>query len=83
VIAGPSSDATVAAPYVPTRGPAYPLALPPYPSGLARFPDSNPTPAGWSIVTDDKLEPGGRCEGRGDLVCHISRGRIENGTPAY
>ena len=56
---------TVAQVYLPTEGVSYPLGtvdapLPLYPTGLPRFPDSNPEPQdGWTIVTDQKLVRGG------------------------
>jgi hypothetical protein len=45
--------------YVPSTQPPYPASLPPYPSGLPRFADSNPTPNGWSITSDEKVVHGG------------------------
>ena len=56
---------TAAQVYVATEGASYPLGtveapLPVYPTGLPRFPDSNPEPQdGWSIVTNQKVVQGG------------------------
>lgn len=33
--------------------------LPAYPTGMKRFPDSNPAPDGWSIVQNDTVVTGG------------------------
>jgi hypothetical protein len=52
-------DDDVVSPYVPTTQDHYPLALPPLAAALPRFPDSNPAPDGWSIVTDEKVVRGG------------------------
>ena len=52
-------DDDVVSPYVPTTQDHYPLALPPLPAPLPRFPDSNPATDGWSIVTDEKVVRGG------------------------
>jgi hypothetical protein len=51
-------DDDVVSPYVPTTQDHY-AGLPPYPTGLTRFPDANPAPDGWSIVTDEKVVRGG------------------------
>ena len=52
-------DDDVVSPYVPTTQAHYPLALPPLPAPLPRFPAANPAPDGWSIVTDEKVVRGG------------------------
>jgi hypothetical protein len=49
----------VVAPYVPTTQDDYPECPPPYPTGLPRFPDSNPATDGWSVVTDGKVVQAG------------------------
>ena len=51
-------DDDVLPPYVPVTQNHYPLALPPLPAPLPRFPDSNPATDGWSIVTDEKVVRG-------------------------
>ena len=52
-------DDDVVSPYVPTTQAHYPLALPPLPAPLPRFPDSNPAPDGWSIVDNEMVVRGG------------------------
>jgi hypothetical protein len=52
-------DDDVVSPYVPTTQAHYPLALPPLPAPLPRFPDANPAPDGWSIVDNEMVVRGG------------------------
>jgi hypothetical protein len=43
--------------YLPTTQDNY-AGLPPYPAGMVRIPNSNPTPGGWTIVDDGTVVTG-------------------------